>query len=72
MIKNWWKSNAQTSHPRDNESFFDIVKKDRKISCEMFSDALKEVDEHVDENLIDENYKNYELLHDFMHYCQRD
>lgn len=70
-IRNWNNSKNKTCKSQEDDiSFYNIVIKseNEKIDFEDFKEGLKEADDNIPEEIVDEYYNKYEWLFDFLHY----
>ena len=73
-IRNWYITKNKTCKSQDDDiSFYNIVieSENAKIDYEDFKEGLKEADDNIPEEFIDEYYNKYEWLFDFLHYYKR-
>ena len=71
-ITRWFRNN--NNHPLDYNSFYDIVidSIDNKIEQSTFENAIRDVNEEIEEDEINDIYMRYELLHSFILYYRRN
>lgn len=71
-ITRWFRNN--NNHPLDNNSFYDIVidSIENKIEQSTFENAIRDVNEDIAEDDINDIYMRYELLHSFILYYRRN
>ena len=72
QIYNWYRTN--NNHACDNSRFFDIViaSENAVIDRACFERALRRVDESVSDDTIDDVYRKYQDLREFLLYVHRD
>lgn len=70
-IASWFRIN--NNHPLDDNRFYDIVidSIDNKIELSTFENGIRDVNEEIEENEINDIYMRYELLHSFILYYMR-
>lgn len=70
-IKNWFRMN--NNHPEDNERFFDIVIDSEKDAVErdVFEEAMRQINENVSEEEVDNAFCKYQDLREFLLYLHR-
>lgn len=71
-ITRWFRNN--NNHPLDDNSFYDIVidSIENKIEQSTFENAIRDVNEDIAEDDINDIYMRYELLHSFISYYRRN
>ena len=71
-ITKWFKNN--NNHPLDDNGFYEIVidSIENKIEQSTFENAIRDVNEDIAEDDINDIYMRYELLHSFILYYRRN
>lgn len=71
-ITRWFRNN--NNHPLDDMEFFNIVidSINNRIEQTTFENALRDANENIEEDQINDIYMRYELLHSFLLYYMRN
>lgn len=71
-ISRWFRN--YNHHPLDDNLFYEIVidSIDNKIELSIFENALREVNKEIEDDVINDIYIRYELLHSFFLYYMRN
>ena len=71
-ITRWYRNN--NNHPLDDNCFYDIVidSIDNRIEQSTFENAIRDVNEDIEEDKVNDIYKRYELVHSFLLYYMRN